>query len=295
MTLSNRNDISIIELVVYTPAELFSIFLCIRHGFGPNKGWIFLLIFSLIRLVGASLDLATIGFPTSIPLQTTAALLSSVGLSPLLFTTLGLLFRVCKSINKEYQTIIQTIHIRLLRIPIIAALVLVVIGSDTSAGDLINHSTYPIQLITKIGVIILIAVFAIVVLITTTFMIRRSHAEPGERRLINAIAASLPFLAVRLIYVVLAMFSHIHTFSIIYGSVVSLGCMAIMQEMIVVIIYIGVGITLPRKFKEPRVQVQEESRWSRGRTTMAGGIERFKTFLERPKAFVQRLTGHKRV
>jgi hypothetical protein len=91
------------------------------------------------------------------------------------------------------------------------------------------------------------------------------------------------------------MFSHIHTFSIIYGSVVSLGCMAIMQEMIVVIIYIGVGITLPRKFKEPRVQVQEESRWSRGRTTMAGGIERFKTFLERPKAFVQRLTGHKRV
>jgi hypothetical protein len=219
MTLSDRNNISIVELVVYTPALLFCVFLCIRHGFG-SKGWIFLLLFNAIRLAGASLELATIGFPTSIPLQTSAALLSSVGLSPLMFTTLGLLFRVCKSINKNHHTVFQTIHICLLRIPIVIALVLVIIGSNTSASDFINHGTYPIQLVTKIGIIVLVAVFAVIVMITAMFMIRRSHAEPGERRLINAIAASIPFLVVRLIYAVLIMLSHIRTFSILYGSVI---------------------------------------------------------------------------
>ena len=297
MTLSSRNDLAIAELVLYAPAAFFSIFLCIRHGFSPNKAWLFLVFFSVIRLAGASLELATIGFPDSIPLQTSAALLSSVGLSPLLFTTIGLLCRVCKSINKGYQTNIKPIQIRLfLRLPIIAALVLVIVGSDASAGDLIHNGTYPIKLITKIGIIIFVAIFAVIVLITTTFMVLRSHAEPGEQRLIIAIAASLPFLIVRLIYVVLITFSHIRTFSILYGSVVALGCMAIMQEMIVVIIYIAVGMTLPRVTKEPRVQGQGqgEGRWWKGRTRLAAGGERLTTFPGRPKAFVQRFGGGKR-
>jgi len=111
-----------------------------------------------------------------------------------MFTTLGLLFRVCKSVNKEYHTLTRTIHIQLLRIPILVALVLVVIGSDASASDLINHGTYPIEFITKIGVIILIAVFAITITITASFMAYQAHAELGERRLVNAIAASIIFL-----------------------------------------------------------------------------------------------------
>lgn len=249
MTLSNRTDISIVELVFFTPALLFSVFLCVRHGFGPNKGWLFLLIFSLIRLAGASLELATIGFPTNIPLQTSAVLLSSVGLSPLMFITLGLLFRVCKSINKNCHTIFQRIHIRLLRIPIIIAIVLVIIGSDASASDLTKHGTYPIKPMSKIGIILLVAVFAVIVLITTEFMIRRSYAEPAEQRLIHAVAASLPFLVIRLVYVLLVFFSHIRTFSILNGSLVAFGCMSLMQEMLVVIIYIGVGVILPRKNK----------------------------------------------
>jgi hypothetical protein len=105
---------------------------------------------------------------------------------------------------------------------------------------------------TKIGIILLVAVFAVVVLITAMFMFHRSHAEPGERRLINAIAASIPSILIRLIYVVLITFSHIQKFSVLQGSVVVFGCMAIMQELIVVIIYIGVGITLPRKIKKSK-------------------------------------------
>jgi hypothetical protein len=69
--------------------------------------------------------------------------------------------------------------------------------------------------------------------------------------------------------------------------------MSVMQEMIVVVIYIVAGIALPRQVKEPRLQT--ETRWSRGRTRLAGGVKRFTAFLERPKAFIRRLKGLERV
>jgi hypothetical protein len=45
-------------------------------------------------------------------------------------------------------------------------------------------------------------------------------------------------------------------FSILHGSIIALACMAIMQEMIVVLIYIGVGITLWRRIKKPKEESQ---------------------------------------
>jgi len=254
MALSNLNDFSIVELIGYIPAFIFSIFLCIRHGFGPNKGWIFLLIFSLIRIVGASLELATISNPTSISLVTAAVTLSSIGLSPLLLTSLGLLYRVSKNINKESPSLIRTMHIRLLRIPITVALVLILSGSESSASYLTKHGTYPIEPTTRIGVVLLIVVFVAVVFITAVFMAQRMHAEAGERRLIYAMTASIPSILIRLIYVVLIMFSNLAMFSVIHPSVVAIGCMAIMQEFIVVFIYIGVGLTLPLKVKKSPVE-----------------------------------------
>ena len=119
-----------------------------------------------------------------------------------MLATLEFLFIVCKSINKNHHTIMQTIHIRL-RIPIIIGLVLVIIGSDISARDLINHDIYPIQLVTKIGIMALVVVFAFIVLITIVFLFRRSCAESGEQRPIKVIAASLPSLVARLLYVIL--------------------------------------------------------------------------------------------
>jgi hypothetical protein len=89
MKFSNLNELSILELIGYTPACLRSTFLCIRHGFGLNKGSILHQVFWLTRIVGASLELAVIHSPTSVPLLTSANLLSSIGLSPLLLTVIG--------------------------------------------------------------------------------------------------------------------------------------------------------------------------------------------------------------
>ena len=88
-----RNVISIIQLVVYVPALFIATYVAFRHGFGRSSGWIFLVIFSLIRTVGAVTSLLTLTYH-SIGIYITAIICDSIGLSPLLMSSIGLLTRV---------------------------------------------------------------------------------------------------------------------------------------------------------------------------------------------------------
>jgi hypothetical protein len=243
MTLTNRNDLSIVEVVFYAPILFLSILLCARHGF---EAWIAVLIFTLIRLAGASLELATIKHPT-IGIISSAVMLSSIGLSPLLLATLGLIMKVRESIDKEYHLRIRHIHLRVLRILILLGFALILIGMEIATHDYIVNGTFPINVTTKIGLVLLITIYAVLLLLTSFFFMKRSHAEPPERRLVKAIACSLPFILVRLIYAVLVIFSKVPAFNIFEARTVAYGLMAIFPEMVVVLLYVGVGMTLPRK------------------------------------------------
>ena len=88
-----RGGISILELIFYIPSLITAIFICARHGFGKNSGWIFLVIFSLARVLGACCQLGTYS-SNSTSLETATLVLNLLGLTPLLLATLGLLSRV---------------------------------------------------------------------------------------------------------------------------------------------------------------------------------------------------------
>ena len=92
--LDSRGKVSIVELIIYIPCLPTAVWLCICHGFGRSSGWIYLIIFTLVRLVGPYLKLRIESDPTDTGLSTTGAILQTVGLSPLLLTALGLLSRV---------------------------------------------------------------------------------------------------------------------------------------------------------------------------------------------------------
>ncbi len=71
-----------------------------------------------------------------------------------------------------------------------------------------------------------------------------SHAEPGEKRVLLAVAVSLPLLLVRLIYASTYDYRNSPNFSSLNGSVTILLCMALLEEIATVLIYEGVGLTL---------------------------------------------------
>lgn len=81
------DSLSIATCAVYV--VLFSpvLYLLVRHARFGLAGWLLLLIFCVIRIVGGALEISNTG--------TAAGIISSVGLSPLLLATNGILHEAC--------------------------------------------------------------------------------------------------------------------------------------------------------------------------------------------------------
>lgn len=92
--ISTPEGIAIAELAVYVPVLILTIIVVIRHGFQKQLGWIYLAIFCLIRSVGAGFKIQAVHHPTNKTDVEWATILQSVGLSPLLMASMGLLKRV---------------------------------------------------------------------------------------------------------------------------------------------------------------------------------------------------------
>jgi hypothetical protein len=92
MAIDFRDGVSILKLIIYSPNLFATLYVCWRHGFMKNSGWIFLSIFCIIRIIGASAQLASISSSSTTP-YTIAAVTDALGLSPLLLASLGLISR----------------------------------------------------------------------------------------------------------------------------------------------------------------------------------------------------------
>jgi hypothetical protein len=92
MKFNGQAGISVAELIVYFPALIVATVICIRHGFDRSSGWIFALLLCLVRIVGACCQLTTY-HNKSVDLLEATIILESIGISPLLLATLGLLSR----------------------------------------------------------------------------------------------------------------------------------------------------------------------------------------------------------
>lgn len=94
MSLDYRHGLSVLELAVYVPALFMALWMAFHHGFGRSSGWLFFVVFSLLRIIGSSTYLATISNPTNVSLFTTWAVCNSIALSPLTVALIYLLSRV---------------------------------------------------------------------------------------------------------------------------------------------------------------------------------------------------------
>ena len=271
MGLPNRNGLAIAEIVIYAPLVVLSFALCIRHSFRIFVGWIFLFIFCAIRIVGPALQLARINNPNNIAFYTAPIELFAVGQVVLLYTTIGLLARVANAINQVRHISIKALYIHLLRIPLIAGIILVIIGGIVSASTWISTGKYPVDRLTKIGTIIIVAAFAVIVLVALGFTRRRAEVERPDVVLFNAILLSMPFLLIRLVYSLLIAFVDNAVFNPLNSNAAAQGFLAVLVEAIVVILYTVAGFRIPRLPKPEN----ESSDWSRNRNRFRGGIQRF--------------------
>lgn len=260
-SVSYRNGISILQLIVYLPSFFVSTFLVFRHGFRGSSGFLFLTIFTIARIVGACCELATIS-NSSTSLFTAAAICSSVGLSPLLMACSGMLSRVYvfpfyfismtsfsnnvgnrnESIkNTRYHAVLPDLAFNFFRIVTIVAMVLSIVGlTSNMTVEGLEHPEVEV----KVGTILYLVCWVILMAFLGLFYLQRSSVEKGEKRNMGAVAISAPFLLVRVIYVVLVWFVDNGMFNILSGNVTVQLVMSVLEEIVVVIVCIGVGMTL---------------------------------------------------
>ncbi|KAH6661184.1 hypothetical protein BKA67DRAFT_654316 [Truncatella angustata] len=246
MALTEHDGISIAEICVYSPALIIAIFLCIRHGFGRSSGWFYLIMFSLARLIGSAMQLATISQPTNISLYIGAAVLANVGLSPLILIQLGLLSRALTSIRKSVQTFVNEKMLRIVQLLILVSLILTTVGGSQAGSDYANTGVYAVPDLSRAGMGLLIAGFVLTVMAAGQVAMQISHAELGEKRLSLAVALALPFILVRMVYAAESAFSSNAKFNQLTGDInVQLG-MSVIMEMIAVAIIEGFGLSLKK-------------------------------------------------
>ncbi|KAF2651886.1 hypothetical protein K491DRAFT_696113 [Lophiostoma macrostomum CBS 122681] len=241
--------VSVVDLIIYDPALVVAALVCFRHGFRKGSGWIYTLVLCLVRIIGSICRLVSINHPSE-RLITTTFVLDSVGLGPLLLATMGLLSRFVAFINAHAASRVTTLHFRIIKIVITVGLVLSVVGGIS------GYKTQPdgsikIPTESKVGVILFIPAFVALILILFVSLPHTAVVPPKERRVPVAVAFAFPFVAVRLLYSILAVYLHNHTFGVLNGSVVVWALMAVVEEFIVVIMYLTLGFLVdPRNAED---------------------------------------------
>lgn len=260
--------IAIFQLVYYTPCLLGSIFVAARHGATKTSGWIFLTIFCVIRLVGAGSRIATISDTSSDTPYTIALVCSVLGLSPLLMSSLGLIARAYYSImHQPWNTISSMVVVKIVHTPAVVALILCIVGA-TSASVPAKIESEPTV---KIGIILYVVVYAMLVLLTLGAWYGKRRTGEGEGMLVLAVFCALPLILVRLLYAVLATFSHRHEFDPATASQTIQLFMSVIEEMAVVVIYLATGMKLPAVPADRASNTREKMAYRFGRGDFGTG------------------------
>ncbi|CAK7218859.1 hypothetical protein SCUCBS95973_003626 [Sporothrix curviconia] len=256
MTLTIYNKISILQLAFFVPSLVVAVTLSYRHGFRRSAGWIYLVILSLMRIIGASLELATISSPDNYNLVVGAQTLQNIGLSPLVLVLLGLVTRSYLAVPESSRPAIPNARIlRQLQLLVVVGLILSIVGGTdmgNQVGDGIADGTaisYNIPSTSKAGIAIMIVGYALLVLSSLVLVTCLGAIPHGEKRLLMAVFAALPFVFVRLLYSVLSAFDSSNPNFRLYGGSSNAGYyvlgMCTVMEIVAVIIFEVVGLTLP--------------------------------------------------
>jgi len=241
MAVDYRHGVSILQLVVFVPTIFVALWMTYRHGFQRSAGWIFFVIFSLIRSIGACCSLVTLS-NDSVNVYVAWIVCNSVGLSPLLLGCLGVLSRANDSIKRKTMNNIHPMIFRIVGLLTILALILSIVGLTSNTSSLADLSQ--INAKTKVGIIIFVVSWVGLCFLMFLVSIRYRSIEDREHRLLLAVGISIPLLLIRLVYSLLVVFANNPDFKTVSGNVTAQLVMSVIEEIVIVYICLGVGLTL---------------------------------------------------
>jgi hypothetical protein len=237
--LDNHGALAIAVLIFYGILIWPAIYVCVKHGFGRHLGWFYLVTLPIVRIVGSACEIAAEQKP-SVALYTVAAICNGVGLVPLLFTLTGFI----KRINDGMPTKIPELPFRLIHLGTLVGLALAIAGGieavpGNSASEIKTGTS-----LRKASSIILLLIFLALAAFTVQLSARKNTAWHGDRVIIYAAIASIPFILVRAIYFILVTFDgHSKNFNPYSPNIYVQAFMQILMEFIAFLIFLAAGLT----------------------------------------------------
>lgn len=140
--------------------------------------------------------------------------------------------------NTSRKTFFGAIHFRLLQLLITIGLIMSIVGGTSSIS---STGVYQPQVESKVGIALYCVAFVALVLLAIFTASNITHILSSDNRLVWAVIIALPLILARLMYSLLVVFHHSHDFNLVNGSVVVLACMSVIEEILVVFIYLFVG------------------------------------------------------
>lgn len=255
----NASEIlDIVEIAFFVPALPLSIYICLKHGFKREAGWLLLTILSIIRIVGAACGIAASkdGNHTLIEVS---MIMSSVGSATLVAAFTGITNRIAEGSKGSPFSSQQR---KLLQIIGIVSIVLGIYGGTKIADpDPSTRSTGQTYL--KVAVILILVQFLASCVVLGFCAINFRHILDVDQKLFYCVTLAVPFLFVRVIYSILAAFnSNSSTFSLLSTTIVAVvvrACLGIAMEIITVYLFILAGIVSPKMITGERAPEAEAS------------------------------------
>jgi hypothetical protein len=235
------------EIAFYVPLAIATFFLTLRYGFRRDAGWIFMLVFSVVRVTAGAVYLAAeLVRPMNSGLYTAANILQSVGIAPLLLATLGFIGLVGQQSFSQFKRV--RFALKVTSFVILGGVALSVAGGVISSSDQPSNRRSALNM-RRVGIIVIAVGYLLVVYDEAVAWSHRLSITRHREHLLRAVTLALPFLAVRVVYGILNVWSTITPSLAKYNSVSGTWwiylVMSLLTEYITAIIYVTAGTLIP--------------------------------------------------
>lgn len=140
-------------------------------------------------------------------------------------------------IDNSWSSITQTFLVKIIQLVALVALILAIVGATSVSNPTQIETSTEI----KAAIVLFLCCYILIVAMTLMAVCAVGSVPDGERILLKAIVLALPFIFVKILYSLMAAFSGLSDFNFVTGSKTIDLCMAVLEEIIVVILYIYAG------------------------------------------------------
>ncbi|PWY92221.1 hypothetical protein BO70DRAFT_348638 [Aspergillus heteromorphus CBS 117.55] len=240
--LNNHGKTSIAVIVFYIPATILSAYLaCYRHK-RPRLSWNILLFFSTIRLASAILVILYERTPST-GLMVASIILLNTGVFPLVAATMGFLRIILSHEQKVHVRIGQSLLFS--RILFFVGLGLQIAGGCLEGSDSVSNVETGLRLV-KAGYSCVVVFVACLLAVQGYLWVHREEVSRMSLSILQALAAALPFIIVRITYLFLSVVDASDLrWNDLVGPVAPFLVMGLLMECIVVCVYLATGFVIP--------------------------------------------------